>query len=759
MDLSSVSPKSSCCMDENRESIAVSNIAQFSSSFSMPKISGTTVSIAAAIDSELGVNLQSNHINNASTPIIKNLQGKNCLASNQPVIVKPLYSDEPVQFSFKEKENEEKTAYEIAAEALCLMKHSGGKVPARAYPQSSSVEFCNSFDISGGSVKLSVDSEVIVDSGNELSSAHENGVEVSIMDAHSSSCNNENSSKKVIKYVLVPETAIVSAEHPSDVSKTGMPLLYMVPQGDGVQQKVYKLTRPQPRVIKIKKKTTPASGESILSLSNNENVLLRSDLQQDNFSMESSLDGRNKDDSVNDVSIGTKTKSIRGKRQMPKKHDTLKFPPCVICSGEASGLHYGCNTCEACKNFFRRCLLRKSSTPFICHSGNNCEISFKKNKNNCSACRLHKCTEAGMAKEKCKMGRYTALMRTETIKKVRKLEGKDADQCQTELLCGGNSPIPGTSNDEDSSDKSNSEHSSEPFHARMISAELFSERENADLQSTTESHDDLIKNLVNAMHTIKPWGDDLCSPEARSNVFKQHHEKYQTKVKVFGSMKNVSMSEYQFLLRQFGIDIDGQWQSFKEVSALWDPVMERYCAFMQSIPNFTTLSYDDQANMLKATHCDFFTLLTHQGFDKELGVYLEASGVPFHVNEVGDRIITRDLILNAGDLCHEIQNMGLLDFEMALLLSIISMSTDRCQLKNPSLVETTQQLLIEILMKHLNKTYGTIKGRQRFTSFIDMLIKLRGFSHIYMKEYRTLCQDEMIKQGVPDIDIILPEED
>ena len=27
----------------------------------------------------------------------------------------------------------------------------------------------------------------------------------------------------------------------------------------------------------------------------------------------------------------------------------LELPPCRICDGEASGIHYGVNTCEACK--------------------------------------------------------------------------------------------------------------------------------------------------------------------------------------------------------------------------------------------------------------------------------------------------------------------------------------------------------------------------------------------------------------------------
>lgn len=32
-----------------------------------------------------------------------------------------------------------------------------------------------------------------------------------------------------------------------------------------------------------------------------------------------------------------------------KMYKPLELPPCRICDGEASGIHYGVNTCEACK--------------------------------------------------------------------------------------------------------------------------------------------------------------------------------------------------------------------------------------------------------------------------------------------------------------------------------------------------------------------------------------------------------------------------
>lgn len=676
--------------------------------------------------------------------------------------------------------------------------------------------------------------EKVVESSCELSQEDERSSTVTHESNVTSPCTNSisflpttpvNSSsdapKESAKYVLIPESALLSQAKPGElVAVPGTPYFLVVLNKD----KVATASKRQ----KLQELYSSSGGNSPLT------VAASSDLLPVTVN------------NAPQLNVHTYTRLSKRKRRILKKHDTLKFPPCIICEGEASGFHYGCNTCEACKNFFRRCLLRKTTSPFVCHSRKNCEISFKKNKNNCSACRLDKCLEMGMAKEKCKMGRYTALMRTETIKKVRKLEGKDeeylsnesspvpnsSDDCSqvvsiSPTACSSasssqvtNSPAPSSqvasslapssqraislasssqvpislasSSELTSSLASSSQVTSPPapnsqvlnspvagsllqknvisspkgntgerdIYGVLISKQIYSATDNIpDSHIGIEYNEELMNYLVAAMDDIKPWGENLVTEESRNAVIKEHYEKYKAKVETFGPLNAVPMHEYQVLLRKYNIDIDGQWAMFKQWSVDWESTIERYCAFAKCIPEFRSLSFHDQACLLKSTHCDFFMIALHQGYSPQYGVFLEMNGVPYHIEEAADKFFTRKLIVYMTDMVSQLQKMNLSKSEMALLISVVTMSSDQCKLENPQLVERTQLHLADLLLADLSRTLGQVAGRKRFTSLIDALINMREVSNVYYKEYRALCKDELIRQAVPNMDCVLPDDD
>ena len=76
--------------------------------------------------------------------------------------------------------------------------------------------------------------------------------------------------------------------------------------------------------------------------------------------------------------------------------------PCKVCGDEASGFHYGVDSCEGCKGFFRRCITQGMNHQ--CTNQQQCEMT-PFSRNSCQFCRLKKCFAVGMSREASRLGR------------------------------------------------------------------------------------------------------------------------------------------------------------------------------------------------------------------------------------------------------------------------------------------------------------------------------------------------------------------
>ncbi|XP_048401544.1 oxysterols receptor LXR-alpha isoform X2 [Stegostoma tigrinum] len=114
--------------------------------------------------------------------------------------------------------------------------------------------------------------------------------------------------------------------------------------------------------------------------------------------------------SITDIDYGEQHQAKRKKGPAPKM---LGNEVCSVCGDKASGFHYNVLSCEGCKGFFRRSVIK--SAQYSCKNNGECQMDmFMRRK--CQQCRLRKCRQAGML-EQCVLSEEQI-----RLKKMKKLE-------------------------------------------------------------------------------------------------------------------------------------------------------------------------------------------------------------------------------------------------------------------------------------------------------------------------------------------------
>ncbi|KAL3244083.1 hypothetical protein MRX96_047323 [Rhipicephalus microplus] len=104
----------------------------------------------------------------------------------------------------------------------------------------------------------------------------------------------------------------------------------------------------------------------------------------------------------NAAECGPHARAASYKRFAPhrKRSRILLDMPCKVCLDHSSGKHYGIFACDGCAGFFKRSIRRNRQ--YVCKArgaaANGCPVD-KTHRNQCRACRLRKCLEAGMNRE------------------------------------------------------------------------------------------------------------------------------------------------------------------------------------------------------------------------------------------------------------------------------------------------------------------------------------------------------------------------
>ncbi|KAE9412350.1 hypothetical protein Angca_008721, partial [Angiostrongylus cantonensis] len=97
---------------------------------------------------------------------------------------------------------------------------------------------------------------------------------------------------------------------------------------------------------------------------------------------------------------------------------------CFVCQDISTGYHYGVPSCNGCKTFFRRTIMKNQN--FVCQNAGTCPVD-KSIRCACRHCRFEKCVQVGMNRNAIQQNRdpigYTK--RTRRYPRIRPLESSE----------------------------------------------------------------------------------------------------------------------------------------------------------------------------------------------------------------------------------------------------------------------------------------------------------------------------------------------
>ncbi|XP_063423537.1 peroxisome proliferator-activated receptor gamma-like [Mytilus trossulus] len=348
------------------------------------------------------------------------------------------------------------------------------------------------------------------------------------------------------------------------------------------------------------------------------------------------------------------------------------LPPCRICTRKASGFHYGVNTCEACKGFYRRTvqkLTRGLTLPYKCDQDQNCPI--EKERNMCSYCRYQRCVDVGMSKQAIKQGRYTHARRAQYTKEIKGMPLADVKTEPADCI-------------------------------RVDEGQL-----NCLLNKLTEVQEKYIPGLRKRFP----------NPE----VFHATHKEIYDSQCIFRVDTKLPCQLPKCLPCE---KVDAMNEDEKNIiseiiTSGLDSLIRFQVEFVKCIPGFKDLCLSDQSELLKATFCEFGYIGDTCMFNPDMKVMLGLINMPADKLQMHD-LCEPEFIDSMMEYARKMQNLRLTFEEMTILRGIIVLSTDRCELQNPTKVEEIQWTLVQYLQ------FMTRHSKSRLWTLIGQLTALRS---------------------------------
>lgn len=425
--------------------------------------------------------------------------------------------------------------------------------------------------------------------------------------------------------------------------------------------------------------------------------------------------------------------STVNKRPSTAKLDDSLFHKsvCRVCGDEASGYHYGVDSCEGCKGFFRRCITQGMNHQ--CTNNQQCEMT-PFSRNSCQFCRLKKCFAVGMSREASRLGRRPKRVKDESVYET---PVKHTDKVDSLLKISKCSPDWPESKSKGL--KSECCVNGPPF--RLDATDQMTGL-NETMDARSECETDVAVDSVY-------FGDEtnFSSPaqiQKQSVQQKMHQIEMLTKLVHFSDkyisvekaneLETIRCSVIESHLRYWPTTFDKIRKRYRDkppcrlsVENIADqfsssrlvPMITDVVRFCKNIPGFSQISHHDQIQLLKQGSFEVIIVNSFMLVDAHNKLMLS-----FDMDYLMDQAALRQMHL--GYFLNEIFELGcqvsglkLADAELALIDALLIMNPDRGDLQDKDLVEEMQATVLHVLYKHLK--YYRNGGNELFLKLLKIV--------------------------------------
>nr|XP_020653074.1 nuclear receptor subfamily 1 group I member 3-like [Pogona vitticeps] len=336
---------------------------------------------------------------------------------------------------------------------------------------------------------------------------------------------------------------------------------------------------------------------------------------------------------------------------------------CAVCGDRATGYHFHAMTCEGCKGFFRRTVLK--GTQFTCPFARSCTIT-KAKRRQCQACRYQKCLAVGMKKDMI-MSKEALRMRRELRRQKQHREPSPA----------GDLPKPG---------------------------------------SLTADQQELIEILSRA---YKKNVDSSFSP--LTSYQPQEPQSPQSMApRDVTSSPLPSQDPTDGYPEEVLPDVFSVLPLFADLTFMIQQVVQ----FAKAVPFFRALPVEDQISLLKGSAIEICGIQLNMAFDLENNVWV--CGPHCYSVKHGTRAGFQQTHLELVQKFHvSLRKLNLHDTEYILLQALLLFSPDHVTVTQREAIDQIQERIALTLKSYIDHCHPPPEGRFLYAKLLLLLTELR----------------------------------